>query len=226
MSTQTHSDAPDTLRFRIYDPIHVFSQFVRNANDYEGRTLRADLPTASSETLVSLGELEALDFSESSLSTTGPIVDGSAPESEELDSTDLELLSSDDLERFADNTGLTNIIHVEAVRGPEISVQQLVNAFDEMQVLLRYGQKREVQRRLDGLLSGFPDDLLLHRQVAEFYVANGNTRGGVDTLFKLASALFRRKNRKALSQVVIQILKLSPENPQALRLQELLGKTF
>ncbi len=106
----------------------------------------------------------------------------------------------------------------------EIPPRELERTMADMQVLLRYGHKAEVGRRLDELHSKYPNDLLLLRRIAEFHVQTGSLEAAKECLFKLATVLFERRNVVGMRSALEQVLVLEPRNPRAHRLLSLLER--
>lgn len=106
----------------------------------------------------------------------------------------------------------------------EIPPRELERTMADMQVLLRYGHKAEVGRRLDELHSKYPNDLLLLRRIAEFHVQTGSLAAAKECLFKLATVLFERRNVHGMRSALEQVLVLEPRNPRAHRLLSLLER--
>lgn len=92
----------------------------------------------------------------------------------------------------------------------------------DMAVLLRYGHERQVRRELDQLRSRYPQDLLLARRVAEFYLSNERPALALEQLFALATGLFERRNVEGMRQALEQVLVIDPNNERAARLLGLL----
>lgn len=112
----------------------------------------------------------------------------------------------------------------EASEDGEMPPRELERVMGEMTVLLRYGHKAEVAERLDQLIQAYPQDLLLLRRIAEFHLESGSTAAARDCLFRLASALFQRKNVVGMRAALEQVLVLEPGNPRATKLLLLLDR--
>ncbi|MFK7991412.1 MAG: tetratricopeptide repeat protein [Sandaracinaceae bacterium] len=122
-----------------------------------------------------------------------------------------------------DAAGERDVTYVgEGVENGQMPTRQLDTLLSDMAVLLRYGHEGQVQGRLDELRRVYPEDLLLMRRLAEFYVENDRDALALDPLFTLASALFERRNLEGMRQVLEQVLKLAPDNKRAFRLLGLL----
>ena len=106
----------------------------------------------------------------------------------------------------------------------EIPPRELERTMADMQVLLRYGHKAEVGRRLDELHAKYPNDLLLLRRIAEFHVQTGSVEAAKECLFRLATVLFERRNVVGMRSALEQVLVLEPRNPRAHRLLSLLER--
>lgn len=100
----------------------------------------------------------------------------------------------------------------------------LDRTLSDMAVLLRYGHEAQVRQELDALRARYPQDLLLARRIAEFYVANGRAALALEQLFALATALFERRNIEGMRQALEQVLVIEPSNERALRLLALLDR--
>ncbi|MBN8613627.1 MAG: hypothetical protein J0L92_23730 [Deltaproteobacteria bacterium] len=92
----------------------------------------------------------------------------------------------------------------------------------DMAVLLRYGHETQVRQELDGLRSRYPQDLLLARRIAEFYLTNERPALALEQLFSLATGLFERRNVEGMKQALEQVLVIEPHNERATRLLGLL----
>ncbi len=92
----------------------------------------------------------------------------------------------------------------------------------DMAVLLRYGHEGQVRHELDQLRSRYPQDLLLARRIAEFYLTNERPALALDQLFSLATGLFERRNVEGMRQALEQVLVIEPHNERATRLLGLL----
>lgn len=92
----------------------------------------------------------------------------------------------------------------------------------DMAVLLRYGHEPQVRRELDQLRSRYPQDLLLARRIAEFYLTNERPALALEQLFSLATGLFERRNVEGMKQALEQVLVIEPHNERATRLLGLL----
>jgi hypothetical protein len=99
---------------------------------------------------------------------------------------------------------------------------ELDRILTDMAVLLRYGHEAQVRRCLDALRTKYPQDLILTRRFAEFYVANARPDLAVEQLFTLASALFERRNVEGMRQALEQVLRIDANNDRARRLMTLL----
>lgn len=92
----------------------------------------------------------------------------------------------------------------------------------DMAVLLRYGHDAQVQRELEHVRSRYPQDLLLARRIAEFYLSNERPALALEQLFSLATGLFERRNVEGMRQALEQVLIIDPKNERAVRLLGLL----
>ncbi len=99
---------------------------------------------------------------------------------------------------------------------------ELDRILTDMAVLLRYGHESQVRRSLEVLRLKYPQDLILTRRFAEFYVANARPDLAVEQLFTLATALFERRNVEGMRQALEQVLVIDPTSERALRLVALL----
>ncbi|MFK7998918.1 MAG: hypothetical protein AB8H86_04950 [Polyangiales bacterium] len=106
----------------------------------------------------------------------------------------------------------------------QIPPRELERMMGDMQVLLRYTHDEEVARRLQELRRRYPNDLLLLRRIAEFHLEAGSTDLAKEALFQLASGLFRRKNVTGMRAALEQVLVLSPGDPRATKLVQLLDQ--
>lgn len=104
----------------------------------------------------------------------------------------------------------------------QIPAGELDRMLADMAVLLRYAHQGEVSQRLEVLLQRYPNDLLLLRRVAEFHLETGSEELAMESLFKLASALFERQNVVGMRQALEQVLVLDPKNKRAFKLLGLL----
>lgn len=110
----------------------------------------------------------------------------------------------------------------ERAEDGQIPARELERAMTDMAVLLRYGHDGEVGERLDDLYARYPQDLLLLRRIAEFHLETGSKDLAVECLFKLASALFERRNYTGMRASLEQVLVLRPADPRAVKLLDLL----
>jgi hypothetical protein len=92
----------------------------------------------------------------------------------------------------------------------------------DMAVLLRYGHEPQVRQELEQLRVRYPQDLLLARRIAEFYLANERPTLALEQLFSLAMGLFERRNVEGMKQALEQVLVIDPRNERASRLLGLL----
>ena len=99
---------------------------------------------------------------------------------------------------------------------------ELDRILTDMAVLLRYGHESQVRRSLEVLRLKYPQDLILTRRFAEFYVANARPDLAVEQLFTLATALFERRNVEGMRQALEQVLVIEPTSERARRLLTLL----
>ena len=99
---------------------------------------------------------------------------------------------------------------------------ELDRILTDMAVLLRYGHESQVRRSLEVLRLKYPEDLILTRRSAEFYVANTRPDLAVEQLFTLVTALFERRNVEGMRQALEQVLVIDPTNERARRLVTLL----
>lgn len=106
----------------------------------------------------------------------------------------------------------------------QIPPRELERMMGDMQVLLRYTHDEEVARRLQELRRRYPNDLLLLRRIAEFHLEAGSKDLAKEALFQLASGLFRRKNVTGMRAALEQVLVLSPGDPRATKLVQLLDQ--
>ena len=106
----------------------------------------------------------------------------------------------------------------------QIPPRELERMMGDMQVLLRYTHDEEVARRLQELRRRYPNDLLLLRRIAEFHLEAGSRDLAKEALFQLASGLFRRKNVTGMRAALEQVLVLSPGDPRAIKLVQLLDQ--
>ena len=104
----------------------------------------------------------------------------------------------------------------------QMPTRELDSILSDMAVLLRYGHAGQVHLRLEQLLRTYPEDLLLMRRVAEFYVEHDQEPAALEVLFALAKSLFERGNVEGMRQALQQVLILDPENARAFRLLGLL----
>lgn len=99
---------------------------------------------------------------------------------------------------------------------------ELDRILTDMAVLLRYGHEAQVRRCLEALRTKYPQDLILTRRFAEFYVANARPDLAMEQLFTLASGLFERRNVEGMRQALEQVLRIDATNERARRLVALL----
>ncbi|MBX7196896.1 MAG: hypothetical protein K1X94_32905, partial [Sandaracinaceae bacterium] len=92
----------------------------------------------------------------------------------------------------------------------------------DMAVLLRYGHEQQVRHELEQLRVRYPQDLLLARRIAEFYLTNERPVLALEQLFSLATGLFERRNVEGMRQALEQVLVIDPQNERATRLLGLL----
>ncbi len=111
---------------------------------------------------------------------------------------------------------------VEGGEDGQMPTRQLDQILADMAVLLRYGHADQVRERLGDLRRTYPEDLLLLRAIAEFFVENEVKDAALDTLFVLAGALFERRNLEGMRQALEQVRVLDPDNERAYRLLGLL----
>lgn len=111
---------------------------------------------------------------------------------------------------------------VEGGEDGQMPTRQLDQILSDMAVLLRYGHAGQVRERLDDLRRTYPEDLLLLRAIAEFYVENELKDAALETLFVLAGGLFERRNVEGMRQALEQVCVLDPGNERAFRLLGLL----
>lgn len=111
---------------------------------------------------------------------------------------------------------------VEGGEDGQMPTRQLDQILSDMAVLLRYGHAGQVRERLDDLRRTYPEDLLLLRAIAEFYVENELEEAALETLFVLAGGLFERRNVEGMRQALEQVCVLDPGNERAFRLLGLL----
>ncbi len=90
--------------------------------------------------------------------------------------------------------------------------------------MLRCGHKEEVADRLERLIAAYPRDLLLLRRIAEFHLQSGSLPAARDCLFRLASALFERRNVMGMRAALEQVLVIEPGNARATKLLLLLDR--
>lgn len=215
------ADADATDRHpAVVDVERIFSAFVRNANAIGkyARTARMSLPE-----LERLPELDAEPV---------PLT---RPKSQPPPKMDIEVQPSSD--GPGDDTqkreAMRLVPNVDEVAPPEPPVPEgsedgqmpageLDRVLADMQVLLRYGHRSEVTRRLDELLARYPNDLLLLKRIAEFHLEAGEREQAIDRLFKLASALFERRNVHGMRQAIEQVRRIDRDNPRAAKLLKLL----
>lgn len=112
----------------------------------------------------------------------------------------------------------------EKAEDGQVPTRELERMMADMAVLLRYGHQGSVVERLDDLLRRYPEDLLLLRRVAEFHLETGNEGPAKETLFRLASGLFERRNVEGMQAALEQVLVLEPGNPRAHKLLSLLKR--
>lgn len=112
----------------------------------------------------------------------------------------------------------------EKAEDGQVPTRELERMMADMAVLLRYGHQASVVERLDELLRRYPEDLLLLRRVAEFHLETGNPEPAKETLFRLASGLFERRNVQGMHTALEQVLVLEPGNPRAHKLLSLLER--
>jgi plasmid stabilization system protein ParE len=119
-------------------------------------------------------------------------------------------------------------VHVAAPPPSERSEDGLIPSalldrkLTDMAVLLRYGHEPQVRNELDQLRSRYPQDLLLARRIAEFYLTNERPALALEQLFSLATGLFERRNVEGMKQALGQVLVIDPNNERASRLLGLL----
>jgi hypothetical protein len=101
---------------------------------------------------------------------------------------------------------------------------ELDRAMTEMKVLLDYGHRDQVRAKIAEFCRRYPEDLLLLRRVAEFYLENRDQAAAMETLFLLASRLFERRNVEGMRRALEQVLVLDPTNKRAFRLLGLLDE--
>ncbi|MGE0789272.1 MAG: hypothetical protein AB7S26_26600 [Sandaracinaceae bacterium] len=106
----------------------------------------------------------------------------------------------------------------------QMPTRQLDQILSDMAVLLRYGHEGQVRERLSDLHRTYPEDLLLLRAIAEFYVSHDLREPALDALFFLAGGLFERRNVEGMRGALEQVLVLDPGNERAERLLGLLEK--
>ena len=112
----------------------------------------------------------------------------------------------------------------EASVDGQVPAGELDRLLSDMTVLLRYGHREQVRAGLDGLLKRYPEDLLLHRRIAEFHVETGDAGQAVQCLFVMATRLFERRNVTGMRRALEQVRVLEPDNPRAARLLGLLDQ--
>lgn len=113
---------------------------------------------------------------------------------------------------------------IEGGEDGQMPARELDRILADMAVLLRYGHAAQVRERLEQLRRTYPEDLLLLRAVAEFYVAHGEHEAALEVLFALAGGLFERRNLEGMRQALEQVLVLDPGNARACRLLGLLAQ--
>lgn len=101
---------------------------------------------------------------------------------------------------------------------------ELDRVMNEMKVLLDYGHRQQVRTKIQDFCRRYPEDLLLLRRVAEFYLENNDRSAAMETLFLLASRLFERRNVEGMRRALEQVLVLDPTNKRAFRLLGLLDE--
>jgi hypothetical protein len=101
---------------------------------------------------------------------------------------------------------------------------ELDRVMTEMKVLLDYGHRQQVRTKIQDFCRRYPEDLLLLRRVAEFYLENNDRSAAMETLFLLASRLFERRNVEGMRRALEQVLVLDPTNKRAFRLLGLLDE--
>jgi hypothetical protein len=106
----------------------------------------------------------------------------------------------------------------------QMPTRELDRLLSDMAVLLRYGHAGQVREHLDELRKRFPEDLLLLRRLAEFYVEHEQKEPALEVLFALAGGLFERRNVEGMRQALEQVLVLEPGNQRAVKLLSLLGQ--
>lgn len=94
----------------------------------------------------------------------------------------------------------------------------------EMKVLFDYGHHDQVRTEIAELCRRYPDDLLLLRRVAEFYLEQRDEAAAIETLFLLSGRLFERRNFEGMRRALEQVLVLDPTNKRAYRLLGLLDE--
>ncbi|HBQ10356.1 MAG TPA: hypothetical protein DEF51_03890 [Myxococcales bacterium] len=112
----------------------------------------------------------------------------------------------------------------EGVEDGQMPTRELDQILSDMSVLLRYGHQAQVRERLALLRRTYPEDLLLLRRLAEFFVEHAQTDAAMETLFALAGGLFERRNVEGMRQALEQVLVLEPGNERAYRLLGLLER--
>lgn len=226
-----------TERFlRARDVEAIFAAFVRNANTLgkQARTTRAPFGAADAAVFAE-ARFERFDLSE-----TVPL---DAPEDQGhwndevafMDESSWETVVPVPSDDTARHEAIKLVPDVQAVRPPapgpkeasedgEMPPRELERLMDDMQVLMRYGHDGEVTQRFERLQREYPRDLLLLRRIAEFHLENGQEQPAVDCLFRLARQLFERRNVVGMRAALEQILVLSPDDPRAHRLLNLLER--
>lgn len=105
-----------------------------------------------------------------------------------------------------------------------IPSNELDRTLSDMAVLLRYGHEEQVRGELEQLRRRYPQDLLLVRRIAEFYIQQKQNEQAMEMLFTLASGLFERRNVEGMRQALEQVLVIDPSSERARRLLELLER--
>lgn len=113
---------------------------------------------------------------------------------------------------------------LEGIEDGQMPTRELDQILSDMSVLLRYGHDAQVRERLALLRRTYPEDLLLLRRIAEFFVEHELREAAMETLFALAGGLFERRNVEGMRQALEQVLVLEPGNERAYRLLGLLDK--
>jgi hypothetical protein len=104
----------------------------------------------------------------------------------------------------------------------QIPAGELDRILGDMEVLLRYGHRSQVVRKLEELLVQYPEDLLLLRRIAEFHIETDDVELAKERLFQLASRLFERRNIEGMRRALRQVQVIEPENARAAKLLALL----